>query len=170
MEIVIESLVTTSQNCTDKEEMEMKNIVRSFLFIFLVLGLTFTAQAGPASLKEGCIDASVSVSPDCVQAGESITVSGFIRNCSRRQAVEATLGMLGLVEIEDLLGIEGHFKPKLITPPGRKNTRAFSYRAKVLDTAGPGVYHIALRVKGKRSGYAEDYARLTVGECGVIPY
>lgn len=149
----------------------MKNIVVAFLTVFLALGLALTAQAGPLTSSEGCVEVSIAVKPDCVPVGGSIIVSGSIRNCSRREVVEATLGLRGVAEIKDLLGNEGHFKLKLITPPGRKDTRKFSYQAKVPDTVAPGVYHITLRAKGKKSGVCvEDYARLTVGECGIIAY
>jgi hypothetical protein len=143
------------------------------LVVFLALGLALTAaEAGPLSPGEGCVQVSIAVSPDCVSVGDTITVSGSIQNCSPREVVEVTLDLLGLAEIEDSSGKGRHLKPKFITPPGRKNTREFSFQAKVLDNVAPDVYHITLRAEGKKSGvYAEDYARLTVGECGVIlPY
>jgi hypothetical protein len=150
----------------------MKNIAVWFLAIFFVFLATAAGQADPLSLTEGCVDVSISVRPDCVQAGDTITVSGSIRNCSRREVVVATFEGFGIAEIIDTDGkAQRHFKPKLVASPGRRrNTREFNFQAKVPDDA-VGTYLMTLHAEGKKSGmHVEDTARLTVGDCGIMAY
>jgi hypothetical protein len=153
----------------------MKNMIRLSLAILLVQGLiTSTAHAEPPAFShaappawgvESCFNVEIEISPKCAKAGEMVTLSGRIKNCSRREVVKATIDIVGLLEFEK----KEHFKPKLTAPPGREEVQEFNYSAKVLDTVLDDDYYITLSAEGEKSGIEKSAtATLKVGKCGAI--
>lgn len=139
----------------------MKKIVAPLLAFPLLLMIAFVAHAADCNFGEGCVDVEIAVLPSKVCPGDSITVVGYIKNCSEcRDLFKVKIRLIKLEDMVEVKDFPGHNKcicPKIIIPLAGDAELKFSYDSTIPTRVPGGDYIVIIHAVGLYSG-AEDEA------------